>query len=68
MQRVIALNRFMDDVYHAQEIIKAGLIPCEQIENNSQFCPEMVGVDVPNGIYSHISGFDLVRDLTLGLS
>jgi uncharacterized circularly permuted ATP-grasp superfamily protein len=60
-QRVTALNRFIHDVYHDQEILKAGLIPSEQVLNNAQFRPEMMGVDVPNGVYSHISGVDIVR-------
>ena len=61
VQRVTALNRFIHDVYHDQEILKAGVVPREQIEGNAQFRPEMMGVDVPNGIYSHISGIDIVR-------
>ena len=61
VQRVSALNRFIHDVYHDQEIIKAGLVPRDQIENNAQFRPEMVGVDVPHQVYSHISGIDIVR-------
>ncbi len=61
VQRVTALNRFIHDVYHDQDILKAGVIPREQIEGNAQFRPEMVGVDVPNNIYSHISGIDIVR-------
>jgi uncharacterized circularly permuted ATP-grasp superfamily protein len=60
-QRVTALNRFIHDVYHGQEILKAGVVPAEQILNNAQFRPEMMGVDVPGGIYSHIAGIDLVR-------
>jgi uncharacterized circularly permuted ATP-grasp superfamily protein len=61
VQRVTALNRFIHDVYHDQDILKAGVIPREQIEHNAQFRPEMAGVDVPNQIYSHISGIDIVR-------
>jgi uncharacterized circularly permuted ATP-grasp superfamily protein len=60
-QRVEALNRFIHDVYHDQEIIKAGHVPAEQILKNAQFRPEMMGVDVPGGIYSHISGIDIIR-------
>ncbi|PIQ56053.1 MAG: hypothetical protein COW02_01960, partial [Comamonadaceae bacterium CG12_big_fil_rev_8_21_14_0_65_59_15] len=60
-QRVNALNRFLHDVYHDQEILKAGHIPRDQIENNAQFRPQMVGVDVPNQVYSQISGIDMVR-------
>ena len=61
VQRVNALNRFLHDVYHGQEILKAGIVPAEQVLNNAQFRPEMMGVDVPGGIYSHISGIDIVR-------
>ncbi|MFZ2990623.1 circularly permuted type 2 ATP-grasp protein [Ideonella sp.] len=60
-QRVTALNRFLHDVYHDQEILKAGLIPADQITKNAQFRPEMMGVDVPKNIYSHIAGVDIVR-------
>ncbi len=60
-QRVTALNRFIHDVYHGQEIVKAGIVPKEQILQNAQFRPEMVGVEVPGGLYSHISGIDIVR-------
>ena len=60
-QRVTALNRFIHDVYHGQEIIKAGHVPAEQILTNAQFRPEMMGVDLPGGIYSHISGIDIIR-------
>jgi uncharacterized circularly permuted ATP-grasp superfamily protein len=60
-QRVMALNRFIHDVYHDQEIIKAGHVPAEQILKNAQFRPEMMGVDVPGRIYSHISGIDIIR-------
>ena len=61
VQRVTALNRFIHDVYHDQDIIKAGIVPAEQILNNAQFRPEMMGVDVPNQIYSQIAGIDIVR-------
>ena len=60
-QRVKALNMFLHDIYHDQNIIKAGIIPAEQIVNNAQFRPEMQGVDVPGKIYSHIAGIDIVR-------
>ena len=61
VQRVTALNRFLHDIYHEQEIIQAGHIPAEQILNNAQYRPEMKGVDLFNGVYSHISGVDMVR-------
>ncbi len=60
-QRVTALNRFIDDVYHGQEILKAGVVPAEQVLRNAQFRPEMMGVTVPGGVWSHIAGIDIVR-------
>lgn len=60
-QRVRALNAFLHDIYHGQEILKAGRIPARQVLGNSQFRQEMVGVDVPENIYAHIAGVDLVR-------
>ena len=61
VQRVTALNRFIHDVYHDQDILKAGHVPLDAIVNNAQFRPEMKDVDIPGGIYSHISGIDIVR-------
>jgi uncharacterized circularly permuted ATP-grasp superfamily protein len=60
-QRVKALNMFLWDVYHDQEILKAGVIPAEQVLNNAQYRAVMQGVDVPGGIYAHITGVDIVR-------
>ena len=60
-QRVRALNAFLHDIYHDQDILKAGRIPAEQVLKNSQFRQEMVGVAVPEQIYAHIAGIDLVR-------
>jgi len=61
-QRVTALNRFLHDVYHGQEILRAGKIPREDVEGNTQFRREMAGIDLPGGIYAHVAGVDLVRD------
>ena len=60
-QRVKALNAFLHDIYHDQEILKAGRIPSAQVLGNSQFRQEMMGVLVPEQIYAHIAGVDLVR-------
>ncbi|MBA3623453.1 MAG: circularly permuted type 2 ATP-grasp protein [Methylibium sp.] len=60
-QRVAALNRFLHDVYHGQEILRAGVVPAEQVLGNAQFRADMMGVDVPGGVYSHIAGIDIVR-------
>ncbi len=60
-QRVQALNLFIHDIYHAQHIVKAGIIPPEQVFNNAQYRPEMQDVDVASDIYAHIAGVDIVR-------
>jgi uncharacterized circularly permuted ATP-grasp superfamily protein len=60
-QRVRALNAFVRDIYHDQDIVRAGRIPPEQIFRNAQYRPEMQGVDVPRDIYAHIAGIDVVR-------
>ncbi|GAA5170410.1 circularly permuted type 2 ATP-grasp protein [Viridibacterium curvum] len=60
-QRVKALNAFIHDIYHDQEILKAGRIPAEQVLANGQYRREMQGVDVPGGIYAAIAGIDVVR-------
>lgn len=61
-QRLKALNIFLKDVYHQQFIIKDGIIPAALIYSCPNFLREMVNVDVPFDIYSHISGIDLIRD------
>ncbi|WP_371156736.1 circularly permuted type 2 ATP-grasp protein [Jannaschia sp. 2305UL9-9] len=60
-QRVRALNAFLHDIYHRQEIIRAGVLPVEMIARNDAFLPQMIGVDTPGDIYTHIVGIDLVR-------
>lgn len=60
-QRVKALNAFIHDIYHEQNIIKKGLIPAEQIFNNAQYRPEMRNVEIPRNIYAQIAGIDIVR-------
>jgi len=61
VQRVTALNRFIHDVYHGQDILRAGVVPADLILNNAQYRPEMAGVQVPQNIYAHIAGIDIVR-------
>ncbi len=61
VQRVKALNMFIHDIYHEQNIIKAGIIPAEQIYKNAQYRPEMQGISVASDIYAHIAGVDIVR-------
>ncbi|MDD2739348.1 MAG: circularly permuted type 2 ATP-grasp protein [Methylomonas lenta] len=60
-QRVRALNAFLHDIYHEQEIIKAGVMDAHHILDNALYCKHMQGVDLPNQVYAHIAGVDLVR-------
>ncbi len=60
-QRVRALNAFLHDIYHRQEIIRAGRVPQRLIADNDAFLPQMIGLVPPGGIYTHIVGIDLVR-------
>jgi uncharacterized circularly permuted ATP-grasp superfamily protein len=61
IQRVRALNAFIGDVYGAQNIVRAGIIPADQIILNETYRHHMQGVQVPAGVYTHISGIDMVR-------
>ena len=61
VQRVTAINRFLADIYHGQEILRAGLIPEDQILANDQYAVAMIGTRVPRDIYAHIVGVDIVR-------
>ncbi|MDQ6619806.1 MAG: circularly permuted type 2 ATP-grasp protein [Pseudomonadota bacterium] len=61
-QRVKALNLFLHDIYHGQDILRAGRVPRAIIESHPQFRPEMIGVQVPGNIYAHIAGIDVVKD------
>jgi uncharacterized circularly permuted ATP-grasp superfamily protein len=60
-QRVTTLNRFLHDIYHEQEILKAGVIPAEQVLTNDAYQVSMLGLELPNHVYSHVAGIDLVR-------
>ncbi len=60
-QRVNALNRFLHDIYHDQEILKSGVIPAEQVLTNDAYQIAMMGLDLPNQVYAHIAGIDLIR-------
>jgi uncharacterized circularly permuted ATP-grasp superfamily protein len=61
VQRVRALNAFLDDIYHEQHILKAGRIPADLVLTNPAFRPEVLGLDVPREVYIHVAGVDVVR-------
>jgi uncharacterized circularly permuted ATP-grasp superfamily protein len=60
-QRVRAINAFLHDIYHRQEILRAGRIPAQLIAHNEAFLPKMIGVSPPANVYTHIVGIDIVR-------
>jgi uncharacterized circularly permuted ATP-grasp superfamily protein len=60
-QRVRAINAFLHDIYHRQEILRAGRLPVELVSGNEAFLPQMIGVAPPGGVYTHIVGVDIVR-------
>ena len=61
LQRSIAINAFINDIYHSGEIIKAKIIPEKLIYNNPAYEIKMVGFKVPKNIYSPIIGTDIIR-------
>ena len=63
VQRVRALNLFLHDVYHDQRILREGVIPTELVLGSKGFRKEMVGFTPPGGVYIHICGTDLIRDV-----
>ncbi|TYC86128.1 circularly permuted type 2 ATP-grasp protein [Novosphingobium sp. BW1] len=60
-QRVRAINAFLQDLYHRQEIIRSGRLPINALRNNEAFLSQMIGFTPPGGVYTHIVGIDLVR-------
>ena len=62
VQRLTALNLFLNDVYHGQKILTDGVVPREVVESASHYRPAFHGVRVPHNVYIHICGTDLVRD------
>lgn len=61
-QRIKAINLFLDDVYNEQKIFKDKIIPSETVLSSSDYLKQCIGLKPPKGIWSHISGSDIVRD------
>ncbi len=60
-QRCRALNAFLWDLYHDRNILKDGVVPLELVTSSENYLDQMIGVDPPGGIYTHISGTDIIR-------
>jgi uncharacterized circularly permuted ATP-grasp superfamily protein len=61
-QRLTALNLFLHDLYHDQKILRDGTLPVELVYEARHFRREFIGVPVPQDIYVHVCGTDLIRD------
>jgi uncharacterized circularly permuted ATP-grasp superfamily protein len=61
VQRVTALNLFLDDIYHEQRILREKCIPNDLVFSARHFRREMMNIDPPRRIYAHIVGTDIVR-------
>jgi uncharacterized circularly permuted ATP-grasp superfamily protein len=62
VQRLTALNLFLDDIYHGQKVLKDRIVPPALILGAKHFRREFMNFTVPRGIYVHICGTDLIRD------
>ncbi|MEZ6069661.1 MAG: circularly permuted type 2 ATP-grasp protein [Pirellulales bacterium] len=62
-QRVRALNMFIDDIYNDRKIIKDGVVPGELLMSSKTLRKHCEGFRPPLGVWCHISGVDLVRDV-----
>ncbi len=61
VQRVDALNAFLRDIYGRKKIIEDGIVPEDFVYLSSGYLPECEGIVPSCGVYSHISGIDLVK-------
>jgi uncharacterized circularly permuted ATP-grasp superfamily protein len=64
IQRITALNLFLDDIYHGQKCLKDKIVPPALVLGAKHFRREFMNCKVPRGIYVHICGTDLIRDIS----
>ena len=62
IQRMKALNLFINDVYNKQQILKDKVVPRHLIDGSSNYLAPCEGITPPHGVWANISGTDLVRD------
>src|SRR6056300_956858 len=62
VQRLAALNLFINDVYNQQKIFKEKIIPKKLITESGNFRKECIGITPPFGVWANICGSDLIRD------
>ena len=62
IQRLTALNLFINDIYNDRKIIKDKVVPAYLFEDSVNFRKECIGMKPAYGVWSHICGSDLIRD------
>ncbi|MGB5258755.1 MAG: circularly permuted type 2 ATP-grasp protein, partial [Woeseiaceae bacterium] len=62
VQRVMALNLFIDDLYNDRRILKDKVVPTELIDSSKNYLAACRGVSPKHGVWAHVCGSDLVRD------
>lgn len=62
IQRTQAINAFLKDIYTDQKILKDKVIPKDFILGSPAYCKHMVDFVPTAGVYTHISGTDLIKD------
>lgn len=61
VQRLKALNCFINDVYNEQTILKDGIVPSDLIHSSGNFREQCVGIQPKFNTWANICGSDLVR-------
>ena len=62
VQRLTALNMFINDIYNDQKILNDNVVPRELIESSKDFLKPCMGITPRHGVWANICGSDLVRD------
>ncbi|MDB3856286.1 circularly permuted type 2 ATP-grasp protein, partial [Halieaceae bacterium] len=62
IQRLTALNMFINNIYHKQQILKDGVVPREIIASSPDFLKQCIGAKPRHDVWAHVCGSDLVRD------
>lgn len=61
IQRNEAINQFLYDIYHDKKILKDGIVPADLIFSSKNYLKEMMNLEPPGKVYTHISGTDLIK-------
>ena len=61
IQRIKALNLFIDDIYNDQKILKDKIIPSELVLSSVTYLKQCQGLKPPEGVWCHITGTDIIR-------